>query len=66
MQKNEFGVWSIFLENDKEGNMAIKHGTKVKVLFELSSGERIERIPAWIKRAVQDSGETIYNGKIWL
>lgn len=32
----------------------------------LPSGERIERIPAWIRRAVQDlSHSTAYDGVFW-
>ena len=49
MKKNDFGVFEITLENI-DGQTAIPHDSKVKISMIIpSTGERIERIPTWIK-----------------
>ncbi|KAB8235785.1 alpha-1,4-glucan branching enzyme [Aspergillus alliaceus] len=53
MAKNDFGVWEITVPA-KDGAPAIPHGSKIKITMVTPSGERIYRIPAWIKRVVQD------------
>jgi 1,4-alpha-glucan branching enzyme len=46
MEKNEFGVFSIILSKG-----TIPHNTKVKISLVIpTSVERLERIPAYIKR----------------
>ncbi|KAJ3372781.1 alpha-1,4-glucan branching enzyme, partial [Kappamyces sp. JEL0680] len=61
MEKNEFGVWSIQLAKE-----TIPHNSKVKISMLLPSGERIERIPAYIKRATQDLAKSpVYDGIYW-
>ncbi|MCJ1234281.1 alpha-1,4-glucan branching enzyme [Varicellaria rhodocarpa] len=65
MTKNEFGVWSVTLLA-KDGQPAIPHNSKVKISMILPSGERIERIPAWITRVIQDMAVSpIYDGVFW-
>lgn len=53
MTKNDFGVWEITVPA-KDGVPAIPHDSKIKITMVTPSGERIYRIPAWIKRVVQD------------
>ncbi|KAE8348634.1 1,4-alpha-glucan-branching enzyme [Aspergillus coremiiformis] len=53
MTKNDFGVWEITVPA-ASGAPAIPHDSKVKITMVTPSGERIYRIPAWIKRVVQD------------
>ncbi|KAJ3331317.1 alpha-1,4-glucan branching enzyme [Blyttiomyces sp. JEL0837] len=66
MTKNPFGVWEIYLPNKADGSRAIKHNTKVKISMVTPSGERIERTPAWIKRATQDlSVSPMYEAIFW-
>jgi 1,4-alpha-glucan branching enzyme len=48
MRKNEFGVWEITIPA-ADGKCAIAHGSKLKISMTTPSGERIERLPAWIK-----------------
>lgn len=49
MKKNAFGVFEITLGN-VGGKTAIPHDSKVKISMIIpSTGERIERIPTWIK-----------------
>lgn len=61
MVKDSFGVWSILLKKNE-----IPHNTKVKISMVLASGERIERIPAYIKRATQELEKSpVYDGIYW-
>ncbi|KAK0499782.1 glycoside hydrolase family 13 protein [Armillaria luteobubalina] len=55
MKKND--VWCI---------CAIPHDSKIKISMILPSGERVERIPAWIKRVTQElSVSPIYDARFW-
>ncbi|KAJ3414832.1 hypothetical protein HDV05_005989 [Chytridiales sp. JEL 0842] len=66
MTKNDFGVWSIKLQNLPNGERAIPHNTKVKISMIKPDGERIERIPAYTKYATQDlSKSASYEGVFW-
>jgi len=62
MKKDDYGKFSIFLPNNADGSPAIPHGSRVKVRFEVPNGAPIDRIPAWIKFAVQAPGEIPFNG----
>lgn len=63
MKKNAFGVWEIFLSDSASGKKAIAHGSKVKISMLMPHGERIERVPAWIRRVEQDiTKSTLYEG----
>ena len=53
MTKNPFGVWEIKL-GAKNGQFAIPHNSKVKVMFHLPGGDTVDRLPAWITRVTQD------------
>ncbi|KAI9360401.1 family 13 glycoside hydrolase [Zopfochytrium polystomum] len=66
MVKNDFGVWEIFLPNLPSGELAIPHDSKIKISMITPTGERIERIPAYIRRATQDlSISPTYEGVFW-
>lgn len=65
MKRDSFGVWETFIPNTPEGLPAIAHGSKVKISMISSTGERIERIPAWIKRAEYDPASNLYEGIFW-
>ncbi|PLW58528.1 hypothetical protein PCANC_00025 [Puccinia coronata f. sp. avenae] len=65
MEKNQFGVWEcrIPTKNSKPG---ITHGSKVKISMIAQNGERIERLPAWIRRVTQDlSVSPVYDAIYW-
>lgn len=65
MKKSPYGVWEITLP-PKDGKPAISHNTKVKISMTKPSGERFERLPAWIKRVTQDlSASPIYDAIFW-
>lgn len=62
LQKNEAGIWEIFLSSVDVPDFG--HGTKVKVHV-TSSKEPRDRIPAYIKYTVQPEGEIDYVGEIY-
>ncbi|CAG7942356.1 unnamed protein product [Penicillium salamii] len=53
MTRDSFGVWNVTVPA-KDGAAAIPHDSKIKITMVLPGGERIYRLPAWIKRVVQD------------
>ncbi|KAI0053745.1 glycoside hydrolase family 13 protein [Auriscalpium vulgare] len=66
MKKNEFGVWEIVIPPQSPGVPAIPHDSKLKISMILPSRERIERIPAWIRRVTQDlSKSPVYDARFW-
>jgi 1,4-alpha-glucan branching enzyme len=64
LQKNEFGIWEIFLE-EKKYKDTFTHGSKIKVLVDSAKGLRYH-IPAYITRAVQDEDTKNFTGQVWL
>ncbi|KAK7060409.1 alpha-1,4-glucan branching enzyme [Paramarasmius palmivorus] len=66
MTRDEFGSWEIKVPPKSPGVCAIPHDSKIKISMVLPSGERIERIPAWIKRVTQDlSVSPVYDARFW-
>ncbi|KAK5937184.1 alpha-1,4-glucan branching enzyme [Knufia obscura] len=65
MTKDQFGVFEIHLPA-RDGVAAISHNTKLKISMIIPGGERIERLPAWITRVVQDLNVSpIYDAVLW-
>ncbi len=60
MKKTENGNWEIFLQ----GTQALQHMSNVKVRI-VSKGVSRDRIPLYIKRAVQDPISNDFFGQIW-
>ncbi|KAF9518695.1 glycoside hydrolase family 13 protein [Hydnum rufescens UP504] len=66
MVRDQFGVWSISLPPISPGVCAIPHDSKIKISLILPSGERVDRLPAWIKRVTQDlSVSPVYDARFW-
>ncbi|KAJ7283973.1 glycoside hydrolase family 13 protein [Mycena rebaudengoi] len=66
MKKDDFGVWEITLPPTSAGACAIPHDSKIKISMVIPSGERIERLPAWIKRVTQDLDVSpVYDARFW-
>jgi len=61
--RDEFGVWSLFLPDDKFASR-LTHASKVKVHVVHDNGTTMDRIPAYIKRVVQD-GPASFVGQYW-
>jgi len=59
LHKNDQGIWEVFIDGD-----TLKHGDKVKVHVVTDNSER-DRIPAYIRRTVQDSDSHDFSGQVW-
>jgi len=65
MTRDKYGVWSITVPA-KDGVCPIPHDSKIKISMVTPGGERIERLPAWIKRVTQDlSVSPVYDARFW-
>ncbi|KAK9470174.1 glycoside hydrolase superfamily [Dipodascopsis tothii] len=65
MACDAYGVWEVTVPG-VGGAPAIAHGSKVKISMVLPSGERIERLPAWSTRVVQDQAVSpVYDAVFW-
>ncbi|KAK0539021.1 alpha-1,4-glucan branching enzyme [Tilletia horrida] len=66
MTKDKFGVWTITVPPAADGSCVIPHESKLKISMVTPSGERIERLPAWIKYVTQDlSVSPVYDARFW-
>lgn len=66
MTRDDYGVWSVTVPALANGAVAIPHDSKIKISMVLPSGERIERLPAWITRVTQDLAVSpIYDARFW-
>ncbi len=65
LTKNDDGIWSIFLP-DVNGKSVLQHEQLVKVKIINKRGEDTDRIPAYIKRAVQNPETYDFAGQIWM
>ena len=63
LQKNQQGDWELFLPYEANKNSFV-HGSKVKVTVHGANGET-DRIPAWIRRVVQDPATHDFAGQLW-
>ncbi|CAD6505786.1 BgTH12-01273 [Blumeria graminis f. sp. triticale] len=65
MTKDRYGVFEIVV-NAKDGAPTIAHYSKLKISLIVPSGERIERIPAWIQFVTQEiSVSPVYDARFW-
>jgi 1,4-alpha-glucan branching enzyme len=63
LKKNESGIWEIFL-SDADFAIKFKHEGLVKVHVKAQNGDH-DRIPAYIKRTVQDEASKNFSGQHW-
>ncbi|MDN3202620.1 alpha-amylase family glycosyl hydrolase [Algoriphagus sediminis] len=64
MKKNKRGEWEIFLD-EKEYAGRFVHGSKVKVHVTGANDVALDRIPAYIRRVVQDEKSHDFAGQVW-
>jgi 1,4-alpha-glucan branching enzyme len=64
MTRNQYGVWEIFLDKETYRDR-FTHESLVKVLVHSDLGFQ-ERIPAYIRRVVQDPVTLDFSGQVWL
>jgi len=63
LTRDDWGVWFTFLPDDKYADR-LTHGSRVKVHVSTHGGAS-DRIPAYIRRAVQDPETHAYSGQYW-
>ncbi|HUO06893.1 MAG TPA: alpha-amylase family glycosyl hydrolase [Phycisphaerae bacterium] len=65
LQRDEWGVWSVFLP-DAEYESRLVHGSRVKVHVVGADDVGLDRLPAYIRRVVQDPpGSPSFVGVYW-
>ena len=62
--RDQYGVWSLFLPDDKFGNRLV-HGGKMKVHVVGEDSKGMDRIPAYIRRVLQDERTGDWAGVYW-
>lgn len=63
MIRDDFGVWSIFLSDEKYAGR-LRHNSKIKVHVVAQDGKVRDRIPAYIKRVMQEDDKS-FVGIYW-
>ncbi|MBC7890475.1 MAG: alpha amylase C-terminal domain-containing protein [Ferruginibacter sp.] len=63
LEKNYRGDWEIFLPFETYKNTFV-HGSKIKVTIHAGNGV-VDRIPAWIRRVIQDPVTHDFSGQLW-
>ena len=63
LRKLDFGVWEVFLP-DAEYDARLRHGSRYKVHVITEAGGK-DRLPATLRRAVQDDETKDFAGQIW-
>lgn len=63
LRRGPGGVWSIFLPDESFAGRLV-HGSRVKMLVHGRNGW-LERIPAYIRRVVQDEQSKDFSGQLW-
>ena len=63
LQRDEWGVWSLFLP-DSVYQERLVHGGRIKVHVATQEGG-LDRIPAYIRRVVQEGGSAHFVGQYW-
>ena len=63
LQKNDQGDWEIFLSYEKYKDSFVHMG-KVKVSIQAANGTT-DRIPAYIRRVIQDATTNDFSGQLW-
>jgi 1,4-alpha-glucan branching enzyme len=61
--RDQFGVWSLFLSDEQFGAKLV-HGSGVKVHVVADNGN-MDRLPAYIRRVVQDQNTRQFVGQYW-
>jgi len=64
LTRQKYGIWELFLP-EEEYKDRFTHESKIKVLIHSDAGWH-EKIPAYIRRVVQDPVTLGYSGQVWL
>ena len=63
MTRDAYGVWSLFLP-DEQYRHTLVHGSRVKVVVTTQTQGQADRIPAYIRRAIQEQ-DASFTGLYW-
>lgn len=64
LNKDEWGIWSIFI-SDAVTHGRLKHGSLIKLHIHGADDSRLDRIPAYIRRVIQDETTKDFVGQVW-
>lgn len=64
LTKDEWGIWTLFMPDEQIAGR-IKHKSLVKLHIHGADGSRRDRIPAYIRRVVQDNDTKDFSGQVW-
>lgn len=64
MERRADGIWEIFLDG-KAYKSTFRHGSKIKVIVSSRMG-MTDRIPAYIRRVVQDEASKDFAAQLWM
>lgn len=64
LTRDQWGAWSVFI-SDEESESKLGHKSLVKMYVRGADGQWNDRIPAYIRRVVQNENTKDYAGQIW-
>ncbi len=64
LEKDDWGNWSTFISDNKVSRR-LKHGSLLKLHINGADGSVLDRIPAYIRRVVQDEETKDFCGQVW-
>lgn len=64
LTRDEWGSWSVFISDEQSGGK-LGHESLVKMHVRGADGQYMDRIPAYIRRVVQNEQSKDYSGQIW-
>jgi 1,4-alpha-glucan branching enzyme len=62
LARDEYGVWSVFVPDHADA--PLRHGGRLKVHVVTARGAQ-DRVPAYVRRAVQDPVNHDFSGQLW-
>ncbi|HEY1686495.1 MAG TPA: alpha-amylase family glycosyl hydrolase [Tepidisphaeraceae bacterium] len=63
--RDGFGIWARFFPDEQFADK-LKHKTCVKLVVTQEDSTTFDRIPAYIRRVVQDTGSNNFSGQLWM
>ncbi|OHT06810.1 1,4-alpha-glucan-branching enzyme [Tritrichomonas foetus] len=64
-ERDEFGMFSLFLPDSPDGKPQIPHNSKVRCHLILHNNQQVSRIPAWINYTYQNPENFNFDGVFW-
>lgn len=64
LEKDEWGIWSVFIPDHRTAGR-LKHGSLIKLHIHGADDSWADRIPAYIRRVIQDQESKDFVGQVW-